>query len=156
MQKRSKYIALIGALILSAGALILVFGQSRQRNASGIEGVWQTVVTPRVCTTGNPVGPTFPGILMFSQGGTMTGTSTAVTSVYGVWDREPGSRQYSFVTISLKYDAGILVGSRRITQIVTLDASGNSFTSTGTFQDYDLAGNPTISGCSTSTGTRFE
>jgi hypothetical protein len=51
---------------------------------------------------------------------------------------------------------GALEGTRRITQSVTLDDSGNSFTSTGTFQDSDLAGNPTISGCSTSTGTRFQ
>jgi hypothetical protein len=92
---------------------------------------------------------------MFDHNGTMTGTSTAVSTTYGLWRREPGARQYSFASISLKYDAsGNSVGSRRISQNVTVDE--NSFTSSGTFQDYDNAGNPTISGCSTSTGTRFQ
>lgn len=130
-------------------------GQGEER--ASIEGVWQTVVTPRICATGVPVGPTFPGILLFAQGGTMTGTSTAAASVYGLWKREPGSREYSFATLSFRYDpAGNLVGTRRITQNVTADQSGSSFTSTGGFQDLDLSGNPVASGCSTATGTRFK
>ena len=145
------------ALVLVGCSQLLVSGQSDQSNVRSIEGVWQTIVTPRICATGAPVGPTFPGILMFENGGTMTGTSTAVTSAYGLWTREPGPRQYSFASISLKYDsAGNMIGSRRISQNVTLDQSGNSFTSSGTFQDYDVNGNPTISGCATSTGVRFE
>jgi hypothetical protein len=134
-----------------------VAAQNDQKAGPGIVGVWQTVVTPRICATGNPVGITFPGILLFDQDGTMTGTSTTVTSTYGIWSREAGRAAYSFASLSLKYDAnGMSVGSRRISQNVTIDESGNSFTSTGTFQDYDNAGNPTISGCSTSTGTRFQ
>jgi hypothetical protein len=144
-------------------ALLLVVGCT-QVPASGqaggkysIEGVWQTVVTPRICSNGNPVGPVFPGILMFENGGTMTGTSTAVTSVYGVWKRETGARQYSFASISQRYDAaGVLIGFRRITQNVTLDDTGATFTSSGGFQDSDVNGNTTMTGCSTSTGTRFE
>ena len=133
-----------------------VAAQNDQKAEPTINGVWQTVVTPRICATGNPVGPTFPGILMFSQDGTMTGTSTAVTSTYGNWKREPGRGEYSFASLSLKYDAsGAFIGSRRISQNVTIDESGNSFTSSGTFQDYDAAGDPTTSGCSTSTGSRF-
>jgi len=134
-----------------------VAAQNDQSSAPLLNGVWQTVVTPRVCATGNPVGLTFPGILLFSQDGTMTGTSTAVTTTYGHWEREGGRGQYSFASLSLKYDAsGVLIGSRRISQNVTVDEGGKSFTSSGTFQDYDAAGNPTISGCSTATGSRFQ
>jgi hypothetical protein len=94
---------------------------------------------------------------MFNHDGTMTGTSTAVTSTYGVWHREAGAHQYSFASLSLKYNAsGVFIGSRRITQNVTLDEVGNSFTSGGGFQDFDAAGAQTASGCSTSTGTRFQ
>lgn len=133
-----------------------VAAQNDEKSGPAINGVWQTVVTPRICATGNPVGPTFPGILLFSQDGSLTGTSTAVTSTYGYWNRESGRGQYSFAALSLKYDiSGNFVGSRRISQSVTVDASGDAFTSSGTFQDFDTAGNPTISGCSTSTGTRF-
>lgn len=158
MKRTLRSISLFASLLVLVGcSQLLVSGQSDQSNVKSIEGVWQTVVTPRICATGAPVGPTFPGVLMFDKGGTMTGTSTAVTSAYGVWNRETGPRQYFFTSISLKYDpSGNLVGSRRISQNVTLDDSGNTFVSTGGFQDYDVNGNPTISGCATSTGTRFE
>jgi hypothetical protein len=146
--------AVLGLIIC---AQLSVSGQEGKVDLSSIEGVWKTVVTPRICATGTPVGPTFPGILMFISGGTMTGTSTAVTSVYGSWAREPGLRRYSFATLSFRYDAsGNLTGTRRIFQDVTLDDDGDSFVSSGGFQDRDNAGQLTMSGCSTSTGERFE
>ncbi|HEX6126554.1 MAG TPA: hypothetical protein VFZ23_14365 [Pyrinomonadaceae bacterium] len=145
----------VAVVVLVTSLQVLAFGQEKG-DIRSIEGVWQTVVTPRICATGAPVGPTFPGILSFDGGGTITGTSTAVTSTYGLWVRAAAPHKYSFSAISLKYDAaGNSVGSRRIDQEVTLDFGGNGFTSTGGFQDFDLAGNPTISGCSTSVGTRF-
>lgn len=158
MERILRSITLVIVIFALVGcSQLLVAGQSDQSNVKSIDGVWQTVVTPRICATGTPVGPTFPGILMFDKGGTVTGTSTAVTSTYGVWNRESGPRQYFFTSLSLKYDpSGNFVGSRRISQNVTLDESGGSFVSSGGFQDYDVNGNPTISGCSTSTGTRFE
>jgi len=126
-----------GDLYQPAGGYIYAFSN----------GVWRIVVTPRICATGNPVGVTFPAVLLFNQDGTMTGTSTAVTSAYGNWYRESGRAAYSFATVSLKYDTnGVPIGSRQISQNVTIDEGGNSFTTTGTFQDYDNAGNPTISG----------
>lgn len=158
MQLTLKTIGLVLLLVVFGGCShSFVSAQGDEKNAPLLSGVWQTVVTPRICATGNPVGPTFPGILLFDQDGTMTGTSTAVSSVYGLWNRDAGRSQYSFASLSLKYDAsGNLVGSRRISQNVTVDDSGDSFTSTGTFQDYDISGNSTISGCATATGTRFK
>ncbi|MEO8041574.1 MAG: hypothetical protein ABI646_03090 [Acidobacteriota bacterium] len=147
----------IGILVLIGSAQLIVSGQSAEGNGATIEGVWQTVVTPRSCATGVPVAPTFPGILMFEKGGTMAGTSTAASSVYGIWGRQSGRRRFSFTTISLKYNpSGVLIGSRRISQNVTLDDSGDGFTSDGGFQDFDLNGASTISGCSSSVGTKFE
>lgn len=121
-------------------------------------GTWQTSVTVRNCLTGDPAAPTaFPGILTFNLGGTMTGTSTAVTSVYGVWERSPGPREYTFASISLRYSpTGVFLGSRRITQSVTIGEDGDTFTSRGQFQDTDPAGVQTAQGCSTSVGTRFQ
>ena len=148
---------ILGMLMLVGCTQLFVAGQADQKNVSSIEGVWRTVVTPRNCATGAPLGITFPGILMFSHGGTITGTSTAVTSAYGSWSREPGAHEYSFRTLSFKYDAaGVLIGSRKITQNATLDETGNTMATNGGFQDYDVSGNPTISGCSTATGVRFE
>ena len=153
-----KSTGLVSAILLLVSCTqSFVSAQNDQVSQQGIDGVWQTVVTPRICATGNPVGPTFPGILMFNQDGTMTGTSTAVNSAYGHWNREHGRAEYSFAALSLKYDAaGTFIGTRRISQDVTIDESGNAFTSSGTFQDTDVSGNPTISGCSTATGSRFQ
>jgi hypothetical protein len=152
----------ISSLVLAAG-LVVVFqlfaiAQSDKSDVSSIEGVWRTSVTPRVCATGAPITTPFPGIILFENGGTMTGTSTAVTSVYGLWSRGTGAREYSFSSLAFRYDqaTGTLLGTRRIDQTVTLAANGDSFTSTGTFQDNDLAGAPTGSGCATSVGTRFQ
>jgi hypothetical protein len=158
MKTTLRSIGLLAVFVLLVGcSQSFVAAQNDQKVVAGINGVWQTVVTPRICATGNPVGPTFPGILMFGQDGTMTGTSTAVTSTYGHWNREAGRGEYSFASLSLKYDtSGMFVGSRRISQDVTIDETGNAFTSSGRFQDYDSAGNPTITGCSTSTGLRFQ
>ncbi len=147
---------LVIAICIVAVLQLSVAGQEKSASSS-IEGVWRTTVTPRICTTGVPVGPVFPGILMFIKGGTMTGTSTAVTSVYGNWFRENGPRQYSFESLSFRFDgSGNLLGTRRITHDVTLDERGNLMTSSGTFHDHDNAGNPTMSGCSTATGVRFQ
>ena len=159
MKTMLKSFTLVLSVVLLVGCSQLFVSAQNDDQVSGgsIDGVWQTTVTPRICATGAAVGPTFPGILMFSHDGNLTGTSTAVTTAYGSWRREPGARQYSFAALSLKYDAsGNWIGTRRISQNVNVDESGNSFTSSGTFQDSDTAGNPTISGCSTSVGTRFQ
>ena len=154
MKNILRSLALTMALIVFFGCSYFpVVGQGEKGN---LNGVWKTVVTPRICATGAPVGPTFPGILLFAADGTMTGTSTAAASVYGLWRREPGLREYSFATLSLRFDAGNVVGSRRITQNVSVDETGNNFTSSGGFQDYDLNGNQIGSGCASSVGSRFE
>jgi hypothetical protein len=151
----------ITSLVLAAGLVVIfqsfAIAQSEKSDISGIEGVWRTVVTPRICANGAPI-TTFPGILLFENGGTMTGTSTAVTSVYGLWSRESGGREYSFSSWAFRYDpaGGVLLGTRRIDQVATVSAAGDTFTSTGTFQDHDVAGNLTGSGCSTSVGTRLQ
>ena len=118
------FVASVVVLFQSVGA-----AQVSKSDGASIEGVWRTVVSPRVCATGAPVGITFPGILLFEDGGTMTGTSSAVTSVYGLWSRELGAREYSFASLSFRYDAaGVLLGTRRIEQTVTVGLSGTSFT----------------------------
>ena len=147
----------LGATILIGCSQMFVVGQSDGKDAAKIEGVWKTVVTSRICATGAPVGPTFPGILLFAKGGTMAGTSTAAASVYGVWKREAGLRQFSFVTVSLRYDGnGVVLGTRRISQNITLDDSGNALTTDGDFRDFNLNGDQVLSGCSTASGARFE
>ena len=106
---------------------------------------------------GVPVAPAFPGILTFHEGETLTGVSTAVSSVYGVWEREPGRRNYSFAFISLRYNStGVFIETQKVRQTVEISINVNEFTSTGTVEILDVNGSVIGNGCSTSTGTRFE
>lgn len=151
----------LGLLILTVGTQVFVFGQENsiddQKNQRSIQGTWQTMVTPRNCQTGDPVAPAFPGILTFNEGGTLTGTSTALTSVFGVWERQRGWRNYSFAFISLRYSPdGTFLGTQKVRQTAALAQSGSSFTSTGSVEILDVNGNTIGTGCATSTGTRFE
>ena len=147
---------LIAAAILMAIGYNVVIAQDG-RGGQTLVGTWQTVVTPRDCATGAPSPNSFPGILTFNHGGTMTGTSTAVSSVYGIWDRTPGPHVYSFLSVSQRFAAGpvpVYLGTRRITQNVTV--GGDTFTSEGSFTDTNPAGTTVASGCSTSVGTRLQ
>jgi hypothetical protein len=153
---KTMLLKIVSAAILLGIAYNVVSAQAGKSGPT-LVGTWQTVVTPRNCSTGAPAPVTFPGILTFNQGGTMTGTSTAVSSVYGVWENKPGAHEYSFISISQRYStAGVYVGTRRITQNVSIGDGGDTFTSEGTFQDTDAAGSPSASGCSTSVGTRLQ
>ncbi len=157
---RNKFMQTVAGTIL--GLLILVIGTqifvSGQEQGQSIVGTWQTSVTPRNCQTGVPVAPAFPGLLTFNEGGTLTGTSTAVSSVYGVWEQQTRGRgNYSFAFISLRYSpTGTFIGTQKVRQTAELGASGNAFTSTGSVEVFDANGNTIGTGCSTSIGTRFE
>ncbi|MEO6051355.1 MAG: hypothetical protein ABIP78_08495 [Pyrinomonadaceae bacterium] len=90
----------LGLLALVSFAQIPVFGQSDQTVqseqtegviSSTIVGVWQTTVTPRNCMTGDPVAPSFQGLLTFNEGGTMAETSGSAGPTlrgpgHGIWN----------------------------------------------------------------------
>lgn len=158
----------IFGLLVLVGSTQIVSGQELETESSEestehssksnlIVGTWQTVVTPRNCQTGVPVAPAFPGLLTFNKGGTLTGTSTTVSSAFGVWERRHRPGRYSFAFISLRSSpAGIFIGTQKVRQTVTLEAGGDDFTATGSVEFLDVNGNTIGTGCSTVTGVRFE
>jgi hypothetical protein len=84
------------------------------------------------------------------------GTGPLDTPEAGVWQREPGSQNYSFHDVSYAYDEnGAFAGSGEVTANVHL-TSPNSFIYRATIQFYDPDGNLLFSFCGTSTGTRFQ
>jgi hypothetical protein len=158
---------ILGLLMIAGSTQLLVSGQElknesmedsaeRSSGRNRIVGTWQTVVTPRNCQTGVAVAPAFPGLLTFNKGGTLTGTSPAASSAFGVWDRTQGWNQYSFAFIFLRYGpTGAFIGTQKVRQTATL-ISGNEFTTTGSIEVLDVNGGLIGTGCATSTGTRFE
>jgi hypothetical protein len=155
---------IFGLVMLAGNAQFFVSGQESTNESSrepmssrSIVGTWQTLVTPRNCQTGVLVAPAFPGLLTFNKGGTLSGTSTAVSSAYGVWEKTHGSRNYSFAFISLRYSpTGAFIGTQKVRQTAELAANGNQFTTTGSVEVLDVSGNIVATGCSTATGARFE
>ena len=163
-------LAVITALIMTSS---LVSGQDIQENQSSesanarertIQGVWRTMITPRNCQTGLPLGPAFPGLFTFNKGGTMSeygigpGASPALRSPgHGIWQREHGWQDYSLKFTYYRYNAsGVFVGSQKVTAALELGASGDEFTTNSSIEVFDANDNLIGTGCATAAGMRFE
>ena len=122
-------------------------------------GVWVTQVTRRNCETGEPIAAPGNSQNTFAKGGTLLetiGPSIFRSPGNGIWKRESGWNEYSFVLRFMRYDAaGVFVGSGVVRAAITLDETGNHSTSTATNDVLDVNGNVIASGCATSVSTRF-
>jgi len=132
--------------------------QANNRRPS-LVGVWLTQVTRRNCDTGEPIGATSQIQNTFAKGGTLLetiGPSIFRSPGNGIWKREHGWNEYSFAQRFMRFDAaGLFVGSGVVRAALTLDETGDHYTSTATNDVLDAAGNVIASGCATSVSTRF-
>lgn len=121
-------------------------------------GVWVTQVTRRNCDTGEPIGTSRIQVT-FAEGGTLLetiGPNILRSPGNGIWKREHGWNEYSYALRFMRFDAaGVFVGSGVVRAAITLDETGNNYTSTATNDVLDAAGNVISSGCATSVSTRF-
>ena len=142
-----------------------VWSQDREAlpspTAQTLRGTWRITITEVDCITGQDIS-SFPAIRTFNQGGTCTGyvvppgIDPGQGTEYGVWQREPGSQNYSVRTVSYGYDAeGVFIGRAEVTDTLHL-TSANSFESTATIQIFDADDNLVFTACARRTGTRFE
>lgn len=134
-------------------------GQDDKGHRPSLVGVWVTQVTRRNCQTGDPIGATSQIQLTFAKGGTLletVGPSIFRSAGNGIWKREHGRNEYSFAQRFMRFDAaGLFVGSGVVRVALTLDETGDHYTSTATNDVLDAAGNVIASGCATSVSTRF-
>ena len=128
-----------------------------------IEGVWQVSRQGVNCDDPNQLrGSPFPAIMTFHRDGTVTGAAKSPvtgpfdTPEYGLWQREPGSQNYSFREMNYRYDGnGTFIGSLVLTGDLDL-TDANSFTYSATIQLFDPNGNLLTTLCGRATATRFE
>jgi hypothetical protein len=74
----------------------------------------------------------------------------------GLWEREPGSQNYSFREMNYRYDGnGTFIGSLVLTGDLDL-TDANSFIYSATIQLFDPNGNLLTTLCGRGTATRFE
>jgi hypothetical protein len=149
----------LALLVLVGGLQISVSGQDDEGHEPSLVGVWLTQVTRRNCDTGEPIGATSQIQLTFAKGGTLLetiGPSIFRSLGNGIWKREHGWNEYSFAQRFMRFDAaGSFIGSGVVRATLTLDETGNHYTSTATNDVLDAAGNVIASGCATSVSTRF-
>ena len=148
----------LALLVLVGGRQISVSGQSDEGHEPSLVGVWVTHVTRRNCETGEPLAAPGNGQNTFAKGGTLLetiGPSIFRSPGNGIWKRESGN-EYSIALRFMRFDAaGVFVGSGVVRAAITLDETGDNYTSTATNDILDVNGNVIGSGCATSVATRF-
>ncbi len=130
-----------------------------------VEGVWLVKITPRNCTTGDPI-PTaaFESLFTFHRDGTMLvslrNNSLVVerTAAHGLWRRDRGWSDYSFKFVHIRRNltTGLFAGNQEGFGTLVLSESGDEFTTDGYSIVYSVDGIPGTPGCSNSVGTRFK
>ena len=139
-------------------------GQDQAPDRS-LVGVWLVEITPRNCTTGEPM-PTAvtKALYTFHDDGTMSvsfvnnSLTLERTAAHGLWQRDLGWSEYSFKFIHYRrtLSTGAFAGKQEGAGALELAASGDEFTTDGGSQVFDVNGNPVgTGGCSNSAGTRF-
>ena len=142
--------------------LTLTFLGSAQENLGGgrLAGTWDVRVTIRNCQTGGEI-MSFDSITQFMQGGTLLDSTSSIpqsqkTPGQGIWRHLQGN-SYRFTFKAFHFDAaGNYVEYRIVTHDAEMDASGDSYTSSGSVKIYSPDGTLVRSGCSSTTAKRFE
>ena len=151
------------ATLAVAASSLLVWSDSGENHTPTIKGVWQVTRVGVNCNDPNQeLQSPFPALMTFHRDGTVTGAAKSPvtgpfdTPEYGSWQREQGSKNYSFRELQYRYDgSGTFLGSLVLTANVELTGA-NSFIYSATIQLADANGNPTDTRCGRATGTRFE
>ena len=148
-------------LFLVGGTQMFGFGQDSDKHQRSIQGAWRTTVTIHNCQSGAPI-TTFKGLQTFNEGGTLAeiatgGPPSSRTPGHGVWRREDGSQNYSFVFMFDRFNPdGTYAGSQTVRGDVVLEARGGELTVVATTEIFNPAGQLIATGCSTATATRIE
>ncbi len=155
----------VTSITLAIMAIVIAFAMSRSTIRAqnppepSLVGVWVTQVTRRNCDTGEPIAATNRIQVTFAEGGTFLetiGPSIFRSPGNGIWKREHGWNEYSSALRFMRFDAaGSFVGSGVVRAALTLDETGDHYTSTATNDVLDVNGNVIGSGCATSVSTRF-
>ena len=133
-----------------------------------LEGVWLVKITPRNCTTGDPI-PTaaFESLFTFHRDGTMLvsfrNNSLVLerTAAHGLWRRGLGwsdfDHSFKFVHIRRDLTTGLFAGKQEGGGTLVLSESGDEFTTDSSTIAYNVDGTPAgPGGCANSVGTRFK
>lgn len=127
--------------------------------SSKLEGTWRVQVTIRDCQSGVELR-TFPAMLTFAQGGTLTETTTGFpptlrTPGHGFW-QHTGDHTYTAVSEAFLFSpTGVWTSTQRLTQTIEIGDDPDQLTSTATNEIFDTNRNLLLSGCATAIANRL-
>ena len=157
---RNIFLKALGGIALAIALAAMFTPASGSGQGGRLEGTWDVRVTIRNCQTGAEIR-SFSSVTMFMFGGTLidstSGTPQAQrTPGQGVWSHVSGDT-YRFSFKTFNFDAGgNFTGSTRITHEAAMESNGNQYTSAGISEVFAPNGTLIVTGCSTTTATRFE
>ena len=132
---------------LSILLLAPAYGQPRS-----LAGTWKVTVSP-------DGAPQFQAFNQFNADGSSiefdnSNPPNLQTIAVGPWERT-GNRDYTMLEVNQIYDDHGFAGELVVQAKITLDDTGNAFTSTFTFQVLDISDNVVFQGTGTATGRRI-
>jgi hypothetical protein len=126
-------------------------------DADVIEGVWDSTVTIKDCTTGATLN-TFKGASLFHRGGTLSSDNSNPPptrgAAFGVWKHGTGST-YTASLWFMRFNAdGSLAGTQKVQRALAVAADNASLSGTLTLQIINPAGAVVQQGCGSETALR--
>ena len=158
--KSLKSVALVSVTAAATMLLIQACGGGALAQASDadpVEGVWESTLTVRDCTSG-AVLATFKGQSVLHRGGTLSADNSQPTvtrgAAYGTWKRGAGNA-YTSTLVFMRFNPDTtLAGTQKVVRSFTLAADGNSLMGTNTAQIINTAGVVLQQACVGETGVR--
>ena len=168
--KSLKSVTLITTTAAATLLLIQACGGGAWAEAGGdadpVEGVWESVVTVKDCSSG-AVLASFRGVAVHHRGGTLSADNSRPPAsrgaAFGTWKRTAGGagnaytggNAYTANVIFMRFNPdSSLAGIQKVQRSFTLGADGNSLAGTNVVQIIDAAGVVLQQGCATETGVR--
>jgi hypothetical protein len=152
-------LVLAGMLVLGSG--LTTMAQSvNSGSPNGLEGTWRAQLTVNDCQTGT-VLRTFPALFAFAKGGTFTATTAGQlpslsTSLLGVWRHMHGNTYSAESETFIFSTAGAWIQTHRLTRIIEVGRSGNTYADIVGVEIFDTHGNLIVTGCGTTVASRME
>lgn len=168
---RSSFLKIWSAFTL-AGTAVLLLGPfaTAQEGRGHLVGTWRVQVTQVNCQTGAALGPSFPSLLTFADGGTMAEDTTNPvfapgqrSAGQGVWEFQGphtySARSVAFINFTTPPDPathnpGFEAGEQTISQLITMK-NHNEWTSSAAVQFTDAPGTVYRQGCALASAQRF-
>jgi len=153
-------------LVLAALAVSLIpvnaARAQSQQSSLGLVGAWSVSVTLTDCN--GAVRGTFPSIVMFSRGGTVTETTFNPafqpgqrSTGLGVWYLNDDGTYAAADVAYIQYSAGMFnAGTQEITHRINLNRHASRWTDEASVQFYDIAHNKLAHACATATAVRLQ